>query len=260
MRAHDIGASASVSASPIRAHGQRPPEGPRLARDRDIHRYGWHTVGAVRTLPYRRTRSLTVAVIAAGALAALTACSRDDQPTAAPSSPRPPAATAPAPSPEPSPDPRSPAALADLVVFEAPPEPEPAIQEALAAYADFLRQFVIAQGIGDAAYPPLLARIDPLDPALRDLLLSGLQKNVTDGVYLLGGLREQVKDSAGSASRVLIDTCTDYTDRIVYKMSTGERLGDLVGTGVIRARVVMTPSVDGWRVSQYSIPEEQNCI
>lgn len=106
----------------------------------------------------------------------------------------------------------------------------------------------------------MLARIDPLDPALRDLLLSGLQKNVTDGVYLLGGLREQVKDSAGSASRVLIDTCTDYTDRIVYKMSTGERLGDLVGTGVIRARVVMTPSVDGWRVSQYSIPEEQNCI
>lgn len=134
------------------------------------------------------------------------------------------------------------------------------MQEALLAYADTLRQFVVAQGIGDPDYPPLLARIDPNNAELRTSLLAGLVKNAAAGEIFLGPLRERVTDSAGSANRVLIDTCTDYRDRVIHSEATGMYLRDFNSAiPVVRARVVMSPSATGWIVSQYSVPTEQNC-
>lgn len=194
------------------------------------------------------------------ALSALTACGGNDQPRADPSVPVEPSATAAVPSAPSTPDPRSPEALAGLVEFTAPPETDPAIQEALLAYADLLRQFVIAQGLGDAEYPPLLARIDPNNTELKTLILSGLVQTVADGQFVLGTLTERVTDSAGTANMVLIDTCTDYTQRDIYSAATGQFLQEVnVGIDVARARVVMRPGASGWLVSQYSIPKEQNC-
>lgn len=59
---------------------------------------------------------------------------------------------------------------------------------------------------------------------------------------------------------MLIDTCTDYSDRKVYKADSGELVGPLdLGITVVRARAVMTRSGDRWVLSQYSVPNEQNC-
>lgn len=198
------------------------------------------------------------------ALLALTACGSNDQPTAAPATPTAPSASGAVPSAEPSaapsPDPRSPEGLAGLLTFDAPPDPDPAVQEALLAYADTLQQFVVAQGLGDPDYPPLLARIDPNNAELRTSLLAGLVKNAAADEIFLDPLRERVTDSAGSANRVLIDTCTDYSDRVVHSEATGMDLRNFKpAIPVVRARVVMSPSATGWIVSQYSVPTEQNC-
>lgn len=90
------------------------------------------------------------------------------------------------PTPEPSADLRSPQALAEQYVFEAPPEDDPAVQEALDGYADLFRQFTVAEGLAQPDYPPLLARLDPADPAFTDRVLTSARKNQMIGQYLLG--------------------------------------------------------------------------
>lgn len=219
---------------------------------------GWHRRLAL-PLPvhFPRTRQATVLALTVGL--ALVGCGggTDGDGSAAPSTTAPPS-TAVAPTPEPSADPRSPEALVELLDFQAPPQQDPAVQAGIDGYEEFLRQFVIAEGLGDPDYPPLLALINPRDQAFVDGLLSGLTIGEKDNTYVLGPLAERVTDAAGNASRVLIDTCTDYTGRDVYSEATDEVVGKLVLT-VIRARVVMTRAADGWILSDYSAPNEQNC-
>lgn len=163
-----------------------------------------------------------------------------------------------APTPEPSSDPRSPSALAAQLTFTSPPQDDPAVQSAIEGYQEFLRQFIIAEGLGDPDYPPLLALINTRDQAFVDSVLSGPQAADKANNYAAGPLTERVTDAAGNASRVLIDTCTDYTNRKVYKEETDDFVEDF-GFGVIRARAVMTQSANGWVLSDYSLPDEQNC-
>ncbi len=163
-----------------------------------------------------------------------------------------------APTPEPSVDPRSPKALAALLTFTSPPQDDPAVQSAIDAYEEFLRQFIIAEGLGDPAYPPLLALINTEDQVFVDSLLSGPQAADKADYYAAGPLAERVTDAAGNESRVLIDTCTDYTDRKVYKEGSDDFVEDF-NFGVIRTRAVMTQAAKGWILRDISLPDEQNC-
>jgi hypothetical protein len=174
------------------------------------------TLGGVRSPLSRRHRTAAAVLVGVGTLTACGSGSSSDgsaPPTAPAPSTAPPETTAALPAPKPSADPRSPEALATLFSFEAPPQDDPVVEEALDGYADFVRQFVIAQGLGDPDYPPLLARIDPSDPALRDRVLRDLSLSEAMGEYLLGNLVDRVTDVAGDASSVLIDTCTEYSGR-----------------------------------------------
>lgn len=194
---------------------------------------------------------------------ALTACGSTSQPgeTAAPATPESKAAVSPTaglPTPEPSADPRSPQSLAEQFTFEAPPQDDPNIAAAIEGFASFGRQFVIAEGLGDPDYPPLLARIDSSDPAFKDAILSNLRINKQAEEYLLGRFSDRVTGAAGDAISVLIDTCTDYTDRLIYSKVTNKALGGLP-VDVVRGRVTMIRNPTGWVISQYSVPKEQNC-
>jgi hypothetical protein len=89
-------------------------------------------------------------------------------------------------------------------------------------------------------------------------LLSGPQAADKADYYAAGPLAERVTDAAGNESRVLIDTCTDYTDRKVYKEGSDDFVEDF-NFGVIRTRAVMTQAAKGWILRDISLPDEQNC-
>jgi hypothetical protein len=156
-------------------------------------------------------------------------------------------------------DPRTPEALADQVEFTAPPANDPAVEAALDGYEDFLRQFVVAQGLGDPAYPPLLERIDPTDAAFAENVLGNMRADDAAGRYVLGPFSERVLDTTKvNAEGVVIDTCTDYEGRVFHAKDTDEVQGP-VHASVVRAQVAMTKPADAWVVSQYSIGQTQDC-
>jgi hypothetical protein len=90
-------------------------------------------------------------------------------------------------------------------------------------------------------------------------VLSGPQAAEKAGNYVLGELADRVTDAAGNSSRVLIDTCTDYSQRKLYSEASDQLCVDDFPAAVVRARVVMTRAADGWLLSDYSVPDEQSC-
>lgn len=57
------------------------------------------------------------------------------------------------------------------------------VQEAVDGYEEYLRQFVVAQGLAQADYPPMLAA---LDPAFADAALDNTRQAARDGHFYAG--------------------------------------------------------------------------
>ena len=189
---------------------------------------------------------------------ALAGCGGDDadaDPQAAPSS----AATSKSPSPEPSPTPsgpdRSPEALAELLEFTAPEFDDPMVQEAVDGYEEHLRNFVVAQGLADPDYPPLLAGIDP---AFVDAALDNTRQAARDGYFYVGPYVEDVVDAAGSEGQVFITSCADLSGRKVHRVDTGEFVQDS-GAVLTPVTITMTRGAERWVMSEYDRNESLVC-
>lgn len=202
--------------------------------------------------------SLRVASLALVAGVGLVACGSDDdepEPQAVPSA----SASAEPDEPEPSPTPtgpdRSPEALMALLEFTAPEFDDPMVQEAVDGYEDFLTQAMVAQGIGDADYPPLIAALDPafVEPALSTTVI-----NEQEGIFLAGPYVETVIDGAGSEGQVFLTSCSDLSGRELYMVDTGEFVRE-AGTGVVPVTVTMTRAADRWVLSNYLQNEDLVC-
>lgn len=205
--------------------------------------------------PPRLTARVAPLVLLAGVV--LAGCGGDDADDmqAAPSA----SAASPSPSAEPSPTPtgpdRSPEALAKLSVFSAPEFDDPMVQEAVDGYGEYLTQLVVAQGLADPDYPPLLAKIEP---RFVDEALGNTRSNIENGGYLLGERTDTVVDAAGSEGQVFLTACADISDRVVYLLANDE-VGRPATPEVIPANVTMIRAADGWVLSGYVRNEELVC-
>jgi len=207
-------------------------------------------------------RRLALVLLASLALLASSACS-DDEGDSSEAGPKPTSPASPSPSPS-SDEPdaaaeRTPEALAGQLRFSAPPANDPVVEAALDGYEDFLRQFVVAQGLGQPDHEPLLDRIDATVASFADTVLGNMRADDAAGRYVLGPLVEQVLDTTKvNVEGVVIDTCTDYRGRVFHAKDTDEVQGPVDAT-VVRAQVVMTKPGSDWVVSQYTVPEPQDC-
>lgn len=186
---------------------------------------------------------------------ALAGCSGGDDggsPQAAPSA----STTSETPTTEPSPTPsgpdRSPEALAELSEFTAPAFADPVVQEAVEGYQEFVRQLVVAQGLADGDYPPLLATIEP---GLVEEVLGNTRVNVEHGGYLLGPRVDSVVDGTASGSQVLLAVCSDVSNRTVYYVENDE-VARPAAPSVHQASATMIRAADGWVLSGYVINEQ----
>jgi len=201
-------------------------------------------------------RRLALVLLTCLALLGSSACSDDDG-DGSEARPGPTPSASPAP-PEAAAD-RTPEALADQLRFSAPPANDPVVDAALDGYEDFLGQFVVAQGLGQPDHEPLLDRIDATVPSFADTVLGNMRADDAAGRYVLGPLVEQVLDTTKvNVEGVVIDTCTDYRGRVFHAKDTDEVQGP-VDASVVRAQVVMTKPGNDWVVSQYTVPELQDC-
>lgn len=179
----------------------------------------------------------------------------DADPQAAPSASTGSSSPSAEPSPTPSGPDRSPEALAALVEFTAPEFDEPIVREAVAGYREFVTQLVVAQGLADPNYPPLLATIEP---RFVDEALDNTRTNIENGGYLLGTRVDTVIDGAGSDGRVFLTACTDLGDRTVYFLDSDE-VARPPTAEVTPANVTMIRGADGWVLSGYERNEELVC-
>lgn len=186
----------------------------------------------------------------------LAGCGGDDadaDPQAVPST------TAASPSAEPSPTPsgadRSPEALAELSEFTAPEFEDPMVREAVEGYREYVTQLVVAQGLAEPSYPPLLATIEP---RFVDEVLGNTRTNIQNGGYLLGERVETVIDGAGSDGQVFLTSCTDLGDRTVYLVENDE-VALPATPDVTPANVTMIRAAEGWVISGYVRNEELVC-
>lgn len=132
--------------------------------------------------------------------------------------------------------------------FTAPTEPDPAVAEAVAAYRDFLVQFVVAQGLPDGDWAPLVAR---LDPSLAAVGLQPLRQSAAAGQVTLGAFTETVKEVAGDAQSVFLTSCADASDRDIYDRTTGALVGP-VTPAVVPLKVTMQRSGEQWLLAGYN--------
>lgn len=188
----------------------------------------------------------------------LAGCSGSSDPDAAPTAP--PSTTSPQtptaqPSPEPTGPDRSPEALAGLLDFTAPEFDEPVVSEAVDGYEEYLRQFVVATGLAQPDYPPLLAAIEPSYVASA---LDNLTTDSANGFYFVGPYVEEVVDAAGNEGEVFITTCVDVSAREVYTVAddTFVQLSDGVLTPVT---VTMRRGAQQWVLADYRRNEELTC-
>lgn len=179
----------------------------------------------------------------------------DADPQAAPSR----SAASEPPSAEPSPTPsgpdRSPEALAALLEFTAPDFDEPTVQEAVDDYEEYLRQYMVAQGLPDADYPPMIAG---LDPAFAEAALVQTVQLEEGGYFAAGPYVETVVDGAGSQGEVFITSCADLSGREFYDVKTGKlvKAAEAVETPVT---VTMTRGAERWVLSAYDRNESLVC-
>jgi len=161
--------------------------------------------------------------------------------------------------PEPSPTPtgpdRSPEALAELSEFTAPEFENPMVREAVEGYREFVTQLVVAQGLAEPNYPPLLATIEP---RFVDEALGNTRANIQNGGYLLGTRVDTVIDGAGSEGQVFLTSCTDLGDRAVYLVENDE-IALPPSPAVTPANVTMIRAAEGWVISGYVRNEELVC-
>lgn len=207
-------------------------------------------------------RSLVTALAVGGVLVA--GCSSQDEPLVAPSlqvSGAPTAAAAgpsPSPSASPSAEPRSPEALAEQVEFTSVATTTPVQKAAVESYRQFLEAYVVAQGIPDPRYPPLLARTSG---RYEKDVVPTLQRAVDDKSYSLGPYREQVLEVGKGPQTVLLLVCSDIGARRVYDQTT-DTPQPLPTSGFeprIKIAVTMTVVADGYEVNGVTIPEESTC-
>jgi hypothetical protein len=204
--------------------------------------------------PPRPTARVAPLVLLAGvALAGCTGGDADTDPQAAPS------ASAASPSAEPSPTAsgpdRSPEALAEQVDFRAPEFDDPVVQEAVAGYREFVTQLVVAQGLADGEYPPLVASVEP---SYVDEALGNTRINTEAGGYLLGPFVETVVDGAGSEGQVFLTSCADVSERVVYLVAD-DSVARPAAANVVPANVTMIRAAEGWVLSGYVRNEELVC-
>ncbi len=143
---------------------------------------------------------------------------------------------------------RSVAQLTGQLRFTAPAEDDPAVAEAVAAYRDFLVQFVVAQGLPDGDWAPLVDRVDP------SLVAAGLQplrESVAANEVTLGSFTERVQEVAGDAQSVFLTSCADASDRDIFDRTTGKVVGP-VTPAVVPLKVTMQRSGEQWLLAGYN--------
>lgn len=216
--------------------------------------------------PSRRSRRPVIAAVAAVAAAGLAACGGGSGATQAPSAPSaaaspgspsptrelrpdvvPPPAATPSATPEPTGE-RTPQSLAAQVRISAPALADPLVAEAVTAYQDFVVQYAVAQGLPDAGYAPMLAR---LSERLSGAQLNNLRSIVAADELILGTFDETVKAAAGTAEAVVITSCADASSRKVYDRSTGAAVRPVMPATVPLA-ITMRHPADRWVVDGYT--------
>lgn len=211
-------------------------------------------------LPGLSTTGLSLTVVAlAGVL--LAGCSDEQDPvvgaglqaSTAPSS----AASASA-APSPSADPRSPAQLATQLAFTSAATTTPAQKAAVESYRQFVEAYVVAEGIPDPDYPPLLARASA---AVEELSAQTIQSSLDDGEYVRGPYREQVLDVGQGPQVIALLSCSDIGSRRAYDQATDTEkpLSSSAPPPRLKLAVTMTAVQDGYEVTAVTVPEESSC-
>ena len=202
---------------------------------------------------------LTVGVML-GALV-LTGCGSEEQPVAEPALPSaslPTSSGSATPAVSAPPDPagkRTVESLAAQLTFTAPALPDPVVAEAVTAYESFIRNFVVAQGLPDRDYAPLLATIDV---AFVEPVLKATRQDLSNGYIILGPFTETVQEAAGSASAVYLTSCSDYRDRRYYLATDGAEAGN-ENAGLLPVLVTMIKPTDTWLIANYTRAKDVPC-
>ncbi len=201
------------------------------------------------TTPARRTALAALAVLALAGCSSAAAAGTVGTPVAQlpaelPAGPSGPPVDQPTPQPTGS---RTPAELAAQVEVTAPDESDPALAAAVAAYRDFRTQLVVAQGLPDGSWAPLIARVEP---AAVTSGLASMRQVVAAGEVILGPYHESVQEVAASNGTAYLSTCTDFTQRRIHDRRTGafRRAPTPARSALI---VTLRHDTGSWRVSAY---------
>jgi hypothetical protein len=139
--------------------------------------------------------------------------------------------------------------------FTAPEFENPMVREAVEGYREYVTQLVVAQGLAEPNYPPLLVTIEP---RFVDEALGNTRANIQNGGYLLGTRVDTVIDGAGSEGQVFLTSCADLGDRTVYFVENDEAARPPT-PDVVPANVTMIRAAEGWVISGYVRNEELVC-
>lgn len=124
------------------------------------------------------------------------------------------------------------------------------------ASGDFIRNTVVAEGLPDRDYAPLLASIEP---SFLDVGLSALRPDVDAGYLTLGPFTETVQEAAGDTSAVYITSCSDYRERTCYLAADGTEVADQ-DVGLLTVLVTMVKPLDTWLIADYNRAEDVPCL